>query len=113
MDQILITIHSHALVQLENFIDGKWQPVPQADRVKLTQLDGQVWLALANVLLEPACRAAYEIDDFRCVQGGAASRCAAVTTLRQTPTKCTKTIHQPRSRMSCCLERIVKVLLCR
>jgi hypothetical protein len=26
----------------------------------------QVWLALVNLLVEPACRAKYEIDDYRC-----------------------------------------------
>lgn len=28
--------------QLEKFIDGKWQAVAPADRLKITQLDGQV-----------------------------------------------------------------------
>jgi hypothetical protein len=42
--------------QVEKFIDGRWQVVAPADRLKLTQADGQVWLALHNLLLDPACR---------------------------------------------------------
>lgn len=52
-------------VQTEKFIDGRWQVVPPVDRLKVTQLDGQVWLALVNLLVEPACRAKYDPDDYR------------------------------------------------
>ena len=31
-----------AVLQMEKFIDGRWQVVPPADRMKITQLDGQV-----------------------------------------------------------------------
>ncbi|WIA29347.1 hypothetical protein OEZ86_011852 [Tetradesmus obliquus] len=49
----------------EKFIDGRWQVVPPADRMKITQLDGQVWLSLVNLLVEPACRAKYDPDEYR------------------------------------------------
>lgn len=47
---------SHRRTQTERFADGRWSAVPPADRLKLGQLDAQVWLALHNLLLEPACR---------------------------------------------------------
>jgi hypothetical protein len=31
-----------AALQTEKLIDGRWQVVPPADRMKITQLDGQV-----------------------------------------------------------------------
>ncbi|GBF95610.1 hypothetical protein Rsub_08592 [Raphidocelis subcapitata] len=55
----------HNKGQLEKFIDGRWQAVAPVDRLKLTQADGQVWLALHNLLLDPACRAKYDPDEFR------------------------------------------------
>lgn len=42
--------------QAERFADGRWQALAPADRLTLGQLDAQVWLALHNLLLEPACR---------------------------------------------------------
>ncbi|KAF6262535.1 hypothetical protein COO60DRAFT_1675619 [Scenedesmus sp. NREL 46B-D3] len=51
--------------KMEKFIDGRWQVVPPADRMKITQLDGQVWLSLVNLLVEPACRAKYDPDRYR------------------------------------------------
>ncbi|KAF8056136.1 Zmynd10 [Scenedesmus sp. PABB004] len=64
----LLSAHDAVMALLplvEKFIDGRWQLVPPADRLKITQLDGQVWLSLVNLLVEPACRAKYNPDEFR------------------------------------------------
>jgi len=42
--------------ELERFTEGRWQVVAPADRLKVSQPDAQVWLALHNLLLEPSCR---------------------------------------------------------
>lgn len=39
---LLIVMPVAAALQTEKFIDGRWQVVPPADRMKITQLDGQV-----------------------------------------------------------------------
>ncbi|GMH44294.1 hypothetical protein BSKO_12228 [Bryopsis sp. KO-2023] len=49
----------------EKFINNVWAPVEAFDRFKITQLDGQVWLSLNVLLVEPKCRAKYDMDDFR------------------------------------------------
>ncbi|GBG61442.1 hypothetical protein CBR_g21787 [Chara braunii] len=49
----------------EKFADGRWIPIPPDEKLKLTKLDAQVWLALYNLMVEPKCRAKYRYDDFR------------------------------------------------
>ncbi|WIA09269.1 hypothetical protein OEZ85_008677 [Tetradesmus obliquus] len=58
-------VRSRKSGKTEKFIDGRWQVVPPADRMKIAQLDGQVWLSLVNLLVEPACRAKYDPDEYR------------------------------------------------
>lgn len=50
---------------LEKWQGNRWAAVAPADRFKITQTDGQVWLALTNLLVEPRCRAKYGMDEFR------------------------------------------------
>ncbi|GLC39562.1 hypothetical protein PLESTB_001626800 [Pleodorina starrii] len=50
---------------LEKWWGNRWVAVPPADRLKITQTDGQVWLAVTNLLVEPRCRAKYGMDEFR------------------------------------------------
>ncbi|XP_064154274.1 zinc finger MYND domain-containing protein 10 [Anguilla rostrata] len=50
--------------QLEKYIDGKWQKIPREDQVKMTKLDGQVWIALLNLLLKPECQRKYDFNNF-------------------------------------------------
>ncbi|KAG2431018.1 hypothetical protein HYH02_013547 [Chlamydomonas schloesseri] len=50
---------------LEKWAGNRWAAVAPADRLKITQTDGQVWLALTNLLVEPRCRAKYGLDEFR------------------------------------------------
>ncbi|XP_059679367.1 zinc finger MYND domain-containing protein 10 [Gavia stellata] len=50
--------------KLKKFENGAWHVVPPEDRVKMTKLDGQVWLALLNLLLSPECQRKYHFDGF-------------------------------------------------
>ncbi|KAG9332458.1 hypothetical protein JZ751_014556 [Albula glossodonta] len=50
--------------QLEKYMDGKWHSIPKEDRVKMTKLDGQVWIALLNLLLKPECQRKYDFNSF-------------------------------------------------
>ncbi|KAM6059364.1 zinc finger MYND domain-containing protein 10 isoform 2-T2 [Theristicus caerulescens] len=50
--------------KLKKFENGAWHVVPPEDQVKMTKLDGQVWLALLNLLLSPECQRKYRFDGF-------------------------------------------------
>ncbi|KAG2497473.1 hypothetical protein HYH03_004627 [Edaphochlamys debaryana] len=50
---------------LEKWVGNGWRAVPPQDRLKITTTDGQVWLAVTNLLVEPRCRAKYCLDEFR------------------------------------------------
>ncbi|NXH19835.1 ZMY10 protein, partial [Bucco capensis] len=54
--------------KLKKFENGAWHVVPPEDHVKMTKLDGQVWLALLNLLLSPECQHKYHFDDFNKIQ---------------------------------------------
>ncbi|MEW5307426.1 MAG: hypothetical protein WDW36_009824 [Sanguina aurantia] len=50
----------------EKWIGNGWSLIPPGDRFKLTPADVQVWLCLANLILEPSCRAKYgQLDSYR------------------------------------------------
>ncbi|NXC22378.1 ZMY10 protein, partial [Corythaeola cristata] len=50
--------------KLKKFENGAWHVVPPEDQMKMTKLDGQVWLALLNLLLSPECQRKYHFDGF-------------------------------------------------
>ncbi|KAM3844515.1 zinc finger MYND domain-containing protein 10 [Vipera latastei] len=50
--------------KLRKFENGSWYEVAPEDRMKMTKLDGQVWLALYNLLLSPECQRKYEFNSF-------------------------------------------------
>uniref|UniRef100_A0A8C2Y7I3 Zinc finger MYND domain-containing protein 10 n=1 Tax=Coturnix japonica TaxID=93934 RepID=A0A8C2Y7I3_COTJA len=50
--------------KLKKFDNGAWHVVPPEDQMKMTKLDGQVWLALLNLLLSPECQQKYHFDGF-------------------------------------------------
>ncbi|XP_026581183.1 zinc finger MYND domain-containing protein 10 [Pseudonaja textilis] len=50
--------------KLKKFENGSWYEVAPEDRMKMTKLDGQVWLALYNLLLSPECQRKYEFNNF-------------------------------------------------
>lgn len=45
-------------------IDGKWQRISTEDRYLMPKIEGQVWLALYQLLLSPHCIQKYEYTDF-------------------------------------------------
>ncbi|XP_072328254.1 zinc finger MYND domain-containing protein 10 isoform X3 [Scyliorhinus torazame] len=50
--------------ELQKYADGKWYTVPIEDRLKITKLDGQVWIALYNLVLKPNCQQRYDFNNF-------------------------------------------------
>ncbi|XP_078399918.1 zinc finger MYND domain-containing protein 10 isoform X2 [Cetorhinus maximus] len=50
--------------ELQRYADGKWHKVPIEDRLKITKLDGQVWIALYNLVLKPDCQQRYDFNNF-------------------------------------------------
>uniref|UniRef100_UPI00398E7404 zinc finger MYND domain-containing protein 10 isoform X2 n=1 Tax=Pristiophorus japonicus TaxID=55135 RepID=UPI00398E7404 len=50
--------------ELQKYSDSKWCTVPPEDRLKMTNLDGQVWIALLNLMLRPECQQRYDFNNF-------------------------------------------------
>ncbi|XP_037707255.1 zinc finger MYND domain-containing protein 10 isoform X4 [Choloepus didactylus] len=50
--------------KLQRFEGGRWQTVAPSEQQKLSKLDGQVWIALYNLLLNPEARARYCLTGF-------------------------------------------------
>ncbi|XP_053148816.1 zinc finger MYND domain-containing protein 10 isoform X2 [Hemicordylus capensis] len=50
--------------KLKKFENGAWYVVPHEDCVKMTKLDGQVWIALYNLLLSTECQRKYNFNNF-------------------------------------------------
>ncbi|KAB0378698.1 zinc finger MYND domain-containing protein 10 [Muntiacus reevesi] len=50
--------------KLQQFESGHWQTVTPSEQQKLSKLDGQVWIALYNLLLSPEARARYCLTSF-------------------------------------------------
>ncbi|KAI5074219.1 hypothetical protein GOP47_0010180 [Adiantum capillus-veneris] len=51
-------------VLIEKYEEGRWFEVPREDHFKVTKPDAQVWLAIYNLIMEPACRSRFKYDDF-------------------------------------------------
>ncbi|XP_001378645.2 zinc finger MYND domain-containing protein 10 isoform X2 [Monodelphis domestica] len=49
---------------LKKFECGRWQVVTLKEQQKLTKVDGQVWIALYNLLLSPECQPKYNFTGF-------------------------------------------------
>lgn len=50
--------------KLQQFEGGRWQTVAPSEQQKLSKLDGQVWIALYNLLLSSEARARYCLSSF-------------------------------------------------
>ena len=44
-------------------VEGKWQKLPSEERYLMSKIEGQVWLALYQLLLSPHCLQKYEYTD--------------------------------------------------
>merc|ERR1711959_673086 len=49
----------------KTFQDGKWQPMPDGDFLRLNKIQAQVWLTLYNMIMEPTMRQKYDINSHR------------------------------------------------
>jgi len=49
---------------LEKYTEGRWRPVLPEDQLKLNKHDGQVWMALLNLILKPDCQRKYNFNSF-------------------------------------------------
>nr|XP_019957103.1 PREDICTED: zinc finger MYND domain-containing protein 10 [Paralichthys olivaceus] len=50
--------------ELEKYINCKWQKISADDHLKMTKLDGQVWISLLNLLLKEDCQRKYDFNSF-------------------------------------------------
>ncbi|KAG7282902.1 hypothetical protein CRUP_018402, partial [Coryphaenoides rupestris] len=50
--------------QLEKYMNGTWQKIAPEDHVKMSKLDGQVWLSLYNLLLKEDCQRKYDFNNY-------------------------------------------------
>ncbi|MEQ2309640.1 Zinc finger MYND domain-containing protein 10 [Ameca splendens] len=50
--------------EVEKYINGKWKRIPAEDHLKMTKLDGQVWLALYSLILKEDCQRKYDFNNF-------------------------------------------------
>ncbi|XP_030061359.1 zinc finger MYND domain-containing protein 10 [Microcaecilia unicolor] len=54
----------HEKGQLKKYENGRWYPVLPENHLKMTKMDGQVWIALYNLLLRPECQQKYNFNSF-------------------------------------------------
>ncbi|XP_028397548.1 zinc finger MYND domain-containing protein 10-like [Dendronephthya gigantea] len=54
--------------KLLKFIDGKWKRLPDSERLHITKNEGQVWLSLFHLLMDPECRRKYELNTYNKTQ---------------------------------------------
>ncbi|XP_075997520.1 zinc finger MYND domain-containing protein 10 [Genypterus blacodes] len=54
----------HTAGEIEKYINGKWQKIPEEDRIKMTKVDGQVWIALYNLLLKEDYQRKYDFNSY-------------------------------------------------
>ena len=47
------------------YIDNKWQEFDEMDRFKLTKIEGQVWLAIYQLMMNEECQRKYELTSYR------------------------------------------------
>jgi zinc finger MYND domain-containing protein 10 len=49
----------------EKYENSKWVEIPKSEYSKLPKLEGQVWITIYNLFMDPECRSKYELSDFR------------------------------------------------
>ncbi|KAK2563462.1 Zinc finger MYND domain-containing protein 10 [Acropora cervicornis] len=50
--------------KLMKFIDNKWKVISKNERLQLTKTDGQVWLAVYQLLMNEDCQRKYEFNSY-------------------------------------------------
>jgi hypothetical protein len=51
--------------KLYKYIDNKWKLVPLSERFQLTKIEGQIWISLYELLLNPQCVSKYDYTDYK------------------------------------------------
>ena len=51
--------------KLEKYVDNKWTVLPPSERFKLSKVEGQVWLAVYQLLMSEDCQRKYELSPHR------------------------------------------------
>uniref|UniRef100_W5UJJ5 Zinc finger MYND domain-containing protein 10 n=1 Tax=Ictalurus punctatus TaxID=7998 RepID=W5UJJ5_ICTPU len=49
---------------LQMYEAGEWKEIPAEDSLKMTKVEGQVWITLLNLLLKPDCQRKYDFNNF-------------------------------------------------
>jgi hypothetical protein len=60
-----ITVQGKKHWTTQKFFDNKWHDVEPHNRLQLTRTEGQIWLALYNLMLDERCRRRYEYNTHR------------------------------------------------
>jgi hypothetical protein len=47
------------------YIDNKWKLVPSSERFQLSKIEGQVWISLYELILNPQCLSKYDYTDYK------------------------------------------------
>ena len=51
--------------KLYKYIDNKWKLIPLNERFQLTKIEGQIWISLYELLLNPNCVNKYDYTDYK------------------------------------------------
>lgn len=51
--------------KLEKFEENQWEVMESEDEGRLPKLHSQIWLTIYNLIMDPECRARYEMTNFR------------------------------------------------
>ncbi len=47
------------------YVDNKWKLVTLSERFQLTKIEGQIWLSIYQLLINPVCAAKYEYTEYK------------------------------------------------
>ncbi|KAL8558833.1 hypothetical protein ACOMHN_031762 [Nucella lapillus] len=47
------------------YVDSKWRDIKVEDQFTLTKAEGQVWITLFHLLMEPTCQEKYDLNSYR------------------------------------------------
>lgn len=56
---------SKKIGEREIYENSKWSLVPKNEWSKIPKLEGNLWVAIYNLFMDPECRKKYELNDFR------------------------------------------------
>ncbi|XP_076448502.1 zinc finger MYND domain-containing protein 10-like [Babylonia areolata] len=51
--------------KLYKYVDSKWREISVDDQFTLTKTEGQVWITLFHLLMDPSCQEKYDLNSYR------------------------------------------------